>query len=177
MGGTDEKEDPFARIASALRDDVAPHHPPPLKNRSGAQRPTDGLSNLAPVITPEMVPAARPEPVAPPPRQAPSPELPSIMIAEDSRRFRLRPAEGPFIDSAPTTIRGSKKNQAGDRPQSRMFGTPAVLAFLAISIAVFGLGIAAFMIKRSRANTVINTSDFAPTNVLSAVPPPSSSGP
>lgn len=152
MGRNEEPEDPFARIASALRDDAPPHHNPPLKR--GQQR-SDALSNLAPIVTPEMVPAARPPPVAPPPRAEPVPLLPSIIVDEPS--IHVRPTDRVHIDNAPTTVRGSRKNQQGNAPQRGLFGTPAVVMFLVISIMVFVLAIAAFVIKRSQTRAIVGS--------------------
>jgi hypothetical protein len=163
MGGSEkekEPEDPFARIATALRDDAPPHHSPPLK-RSGQQR-SDALSNLAPIVTKEMVPEERPEPMAPPPRATPKPLLPSVIV-DDPSGLHVRPTDRVHIDEAPTTLRGSRKNQQGEGPQRGIFGTPAVLMFLVISIMVFVLAIAAFVIKRSQTKVIVGHAGSAAT--------------
>ncbi len=146
MAAEDSKDDdPFARIATALRDDAPPRHPTPRRVVGGKPR-QPSFSNLAPVLKPDMVPPIEiPEAngSAPPP----IPVVPSVIVNHDPD-FDIRPSARPHIDLAPTTIRGRLRSRTQNTPFAKMLSTKVVIGVFVLSIMVFALGLLTLFLSR-----------------------------
>ena len=155
----DTQDDPFARMAAALREEQ-----PAL--RPGRRRSQPSFSELAPVIPANRTGAAS----VPPPavkatpkkksRVARSEPLPSIAIAGETRPQQATES-GPALPSvmvsrpmaSPTVRRQiaapTMRHARGPLLTMTTRRKSAVLLFLAFSLSVFALGLAAFVYSRT----------------------------
>jgi hypothetical protein len=152
--------DPFARIADALPEE-------PVSKLKRPKRRSPSFSDLAPVLPPTplsppvaQTPAVVVNPVvnpvrmagpngetspSEPPRITPLPFLPSVIVSEEALpSFSVSRAQAS--DDGPTTWRAGRRREA---PPPRALSTATVLFLLAISVTVFGVGVAALMYTRS----------------------------
>ncbi len=145
-------DDPFARMAAAL-----PVKPPSSRPRSlQPRRSRPSFSELAPVLPPtfESSPPPIAEALPEPRRPAPIPFVPSVIVADAPRASAIvRTDERP----ATATVRGHRLRIATRRGGS----LATALLLLCLSIAVFGIGIAALVsaktTKSARAASTTHT--------------------
>ena len=144
-------DDPFARMAAALP--AAPPPAPRSRPRPIARRSRPSFSDLAPVLPPTFDPVLPEAPPVYPPTipPAPIPFVPSVIVADDPAPV-LRPQPQPRsrVMDAPT-VRGRQRLILPHGRERLRIAT--VLALLCVSIAVFGIGIASFVVAKSRAAT------------------------
>lgn len=152
-------DDPFARLAAALP--VKPRDQPSRPRPIQMRRSRPSFSDLAPVLPPkfESVPAppvVQTQPDAP--RPAPIPFVPSVIIADD-------PPVAPTDERARTaTARGPRERfRLTGRHSGRGGSLATVLLLLCLSVAIFGIGIAAFVFTKS---TKSARTDHAPNHTL-----------
>ncbi len=142
-------DDPFARMAAALP--AAPPPAPRSRPRPIARRSRPSFSDLAPVLPPTFDPVLPEAPPVYPPTipPAPIPFVPSVIVADDPAPV-LRPQPRSRIMDAPTVRGRQRLILRHGRGRLRI---ATVLALLCVSIAVFGIGIASFVVAKSRAAT------------------------
>ncbi|MBX3221510.1 MAG: hypothetical protein KF795_13390 [Labilithrix sp.] len=146
-------DDPFARMASALREEQAPARGRPTRR----SRPS--FSDLAPVLPPTPAP----------PRVSPAPAvvvnqvhivgdaepsevasqrlsfIPTVIVADDPPSFSISHPAAPHPRAETPTTRKVRRGA----PPSSGIGASTVLFLLAVSLTVFGLGVAALVYSRS----------------------------
>ena len=176
----DTQDDPFARMAAALREE---QHAP----RPGRRRSQPSFSELAPVIPPGKAPPVKAAPKKKS-RVARSEPLPSIAIAGETRPQQAtesgpalpsvmvsRPMASPTVRrqiAAPTMRHSRGPSDSHPRKRGPLLTMTtrkksAVLLFLAFSLSVFALGVALFFYSRTSApaSRVNAAEQPPPTNV------------
>lgn len=145
-----EEDDPFARMAAALRDEPVQRRP--------ARRSLPSFSDLAPVVPPLQVipvlhpllafPVANARPVRPS-----APALPSVIVAADPPATRAAEARTRVV-LAPTVRRWLP-------PPMRKRSKLAVLTLLAASLGIFAAGVASYVASgpTQLLSSVVHTSE------------------
>lgn len=168
---TDTQDDPFARMAAALREEQPA--PRPVRRRS-----QPSFSELAPVVPPGKAPPVLKSAPKKKSRVARSEPLPSIAIAGETRPQQATES-GPALPSvmvsrpmaSPTVRRQiaapTMRHARGPLLTMTTRRKSAVLLFLAFSLSVFALGVAVFFYARNAApaSRVNAAEQPPPTNI------------
>ncbi len=147
-------DDPFARMAAALRDEPV---------RRAARRSRPSFSDLAPVVSPLLAPPVPNPLLAPPvgaaqarpPRRSGS-ELPSVIVTADP------PAARPARNQARTLVVLAPTVRRWMPPPMRKRSKLAVLTLLAASLGIFVAGVASYVAsgpKPQLLSSMVHTSE------------------